>query len=165
MFVVLNSGIQDVAVIGDSQEQVMKHIAERPDRAPASVFAGEGAARFNEIWSYPDMGLRLYFLNKRVEMIELQQPFLGKVRGTLVKVFQFQRPQGVPWDEFVIRAFGTPAAKAAGGQFGSEALFYSWGDISFNSMGPNQVAIYKTPEIQTYRINNFGKTFQLLNSQ
>lgn len=163
--VVLNSGIPDVVVLGDSEQQVLKHLPAQPERAPATIFTGPDAIKMNEIWSYPDQGLRLYFLNSRVEMIELQQPFLGKVRGTLVRVFQFERPKDTPWDEFIIKGFGEPIARAAGGKFGSEALFYPWGDISYNSMGPNQVALYKTPEIQNYRLNNFGKSLQLFQTK
>jgi hypothetical protein len=159
--VVLNYGIPDLVVLGDSEEQVRKHIEAKPDRAPASQFFEPGAFRINDVWSYGDMGLRLYFLNGRVEMIELQQPFLAKVRGTWVRVFQFERAQGTSWDEVIVKGFGTPKARAAGGQFGAEALFYSWGDITYNSMGPNQVALYKTPEIQAYRLNNFGKLLRL----
>ena len=65
------------------------------------------------------------------------------------------------WEEYLVRELGDPVLRASGGTFGSEALFYAWGDISYNHSGPNEIAIYKDPDIITYRQSNFGRDMRL----
>jgi hypothetical protein len=36
-------------------------------------------------------------------------------------------------------------------------MFYPWGDISYNRMGTNELAIYRDPSISSFRQKHFGR--------
>lgn len=159
MEVNLYSGVQDFAKIGDSEgsivERAKKWNAEIVDLGKPAV--GEERLAFTKYYHFKDLGMKLYYRNTRVALIELQEPFRGNIQGKRLKVFSFAPPSGSTWEELLVKEFGAPVVKASGGRFGAEAFFYSWGDISFNRMGPNELALYRDPEISNYRQKNFGR--------
>jgi len=89
-------------------------------------------------------------------LLEFQEPFRGKILGKTLPLFTLQ-PNDKKWDEQVFRALGEPIARTSGGRLGSEGFFYSWGDISFNKTGINELALYRDPSIARFRIKFFGR--------
>ena len=65
------------------------------------------------------------------------------------------------WEKLITRQLGPPVLRVSGGRLNSQSLFYPWGDISFNNMGPNQLALYRDAEVGKYRQNDFGRELQL----
>jgi hypothetical protein len=148
-------GVQNLVRLSDTESEIMSHargLAKKGDVSPALT-----ALKFTQVVGVETEGVRAYLRNGRVALIELQEPFKGGIQGKKIKLFPFTIPPGKSWDEALIREFGEPELRASGGSFGSEALFYSWGDISYNRMGPNQIAVYRDPDIAQYRKQNFGR--------
>lgn len=155
----LYSGIPEFAKLGDSEEtlkdrtkRLEPEISELPPRTVAS-----DQPNFTKVYYFRDYGLRAFFQAARVALIQLQDPFRGTIQGKKLQIFSFAPPEGASWEDLLIREFGTPVVKASGGRFGSEGFFYSWGDISFNRMGPNELAIYRDSLISNFRQKNFGR--------
>jgi len=155
----LYSGVPEFAKLGDSEGQLLERskilkpeITEIP-RQPNS----EDRLSFTKILSYKPVGVRVYMRHNRVALIELQEPFRGNISGKKLQVFSFAPPSGDSWEAALIKEFGNPAVRASGGRFGSEAFFYSWGDVSFNRMGPNEIAIYRDSDISNVRQKSFGR--------
>lgn len=155
----LYSGVQGVAKIGDSESQLL----DRGKRWNPEVIdggrqvSGERATNWSKVYAFKDLGMKVYFVAGRVALIELQEPFRGKIQGKKMQIFSFAPPEGSSWEDTIVKEFGTPQVKASGGRFGAEAFFYAWGDISFNRMGPNELAIYRDREISPIRQKSFGR--------
>jgi hypothetical protein len=164
MVIHLYSGIRNFVKLGDSELDV-KRVAglsydqeNIPADPPASTLR---AVQVSHLFYYKDIGTKIYFREGRVVLIETQEPFKGEIQGKNLKVFFFELRQDKTWGEVLEREFGSPLARGAGGRFGAEALFYPWGDISFNRMGPNEIALYTDPAISLYRQRNFGREIRL----
>jgi hypothetical protein len=156
----LFNGIRGVVNLGDSPSQ----LKERFKREPTSVIkvpAGGDLAglKVDQCLEYKDIGANVYFRNGKIVLIEIQDPFKGEIQGKKLKLFSFgPAPEGSKsWEEALIRHFGTPGTRASSGRFGAESFFYNWGDIAFTKNGPNQVALYREPEIAVWRQKNFGR--------
>jgi len=154
------AGIDDLVRLSDTETQ----IATRTKRERKKIDLGDNtefkALRLAYLLHFKDAGVKAYFRNGRVALLEVQEPFHGTIQNKRIKIFPFNIPTGGSWEEALKREFGAPQASVSGGRLGSQALFYSWGDISFNGMGPNQIALYRDAEISTYRQNNFGRVVE-----
>jgi len=154
----LNSGIRGIASLGDSESQIQQRNKHLPAKTTVKEEPGLERLKFTHFYYIQEMGARVYFRNGRVELIAIQEPFRGAVQGTSLRVFSLTAlPEGKKWDSVLTRELGGPSSRASGGRFGSEALFYAWGDISFNRSGPNEIAIYREQDISRYRQKNFGR--------
>jgi hypothetical protein len=153
----LYSGIRGVANLGDSWSQVQQVCKWRTVSLELPSGSDENRIQFSEAHSIPDLGTRLYFRDGRIALIEIQEPFKGSIQGKTLKLFDFKPPPDKSWDDVLQLQFGPPLARASGGRFGSEANFYSWGDISYNRMGTNELAIYRDATISNFRQKHFGR--------
>jgi len=154
----LYSGIPDIVRLGENEPQFIARskTLKRTKHERRETAAAEKVS-YSHMYSLDDVGIRVYFRNNRVALVELQDPFRGSIHGRKIKLFSLAPPEGTSWEELLIREFGMPQARASGGKLGSEALFYFWGDISYNRMGPNELALYRDHDIYQYRLNNFGR--------
>ncbi|MBI4404342.1 MAG: hypothetical protein HY537_09290 [Deltaproteobacteria bacterium] len=159
----LYGGIDQVARLGDTESKVLQRAAwaERKTVTPPQETAEYS---FGPVYFFPDAGMRVYFRFGYVALIEVQEPFNGPVHGKKLRLFSFSTAPGDSWEETLRKEFGPPNLHADGGRLGSQALFYSWGDIAFNRMGPNQVALYRDPAVLKYRQKYFGRVVTLFNN-
>ncbi len=155
----LYSGVHKVARLGDSEGAVLEKVKVwDPQVFDIARQSTEEQINFNKALLIKKLGMRLYFRKSRLVLIELQEPFRGNIQGKRLGLFSFSLPAGSSsWESSLIKEFGTPNARASGGRFGAESFFYSWGDISFNRMGPNEVGIYREKDIANFRQKNFGR--------
>lgn len=110
---------------------------------------------------FPDLGIKVFYRNKKAVLILFQEPFQGLLRTSNIKLFPFESaPQG-SWEDYLIKKLGKPKWIVTGGRLNSKGLYYSWGDISFNAMGPNQIALYRDPAFLKYREKDFGREISL----
>lgn len=157
----LYSGVEEVVRLGDLESDIQARSKEVSERVDLSSNADAQEAQFSHLLHFKAIGIRAYFRHSRVALIEIQEPFRGEVRGKRLKIFPFAAQQGRSWDEVIMRELGEPTMRVSGGRLSSEALFYSWGDISFNGMGPNEIALYRQAEVGTFRQKNFGRVIKL----
>jgi len=154
----LFSGMPMVAKLGDSEKQFLERATKfGPEKAEVVRNSASEGIKLSGIYALKDYGMRVYLRNGRVAMIELQDPFRGGVVGKKVKVFNLSTSGNSPWEKILIREFGIPTVRAAGGRLSSEAFFYSWGDVSFNKMGPNEIALYRDWDLANLRQKSFGR--------
>ncbi len=155
----LYSGVPEFAKLGDSEGQLLDRSKKiKPEITDLTrKITSEDKLSFTKILTFKPLGMRVYFRHGRVALIELQEPFRGAIQGKKLQVFSFATPTGGSWEETLIKEFGNPVVRASGGRFGSEAFFYSWGDISFNRMGPNELAIYRDTDLSAFRQKAFGR--------
>ncbi len=157
----LYSGIRQIVNIGDPEDKVLRAAPQwTPERVDLSADPGVDRVKFSHMLFFKEIGTRAYFRNGRVALIEVQDPFEGVVQGKKLRVFRMS-PTTPSWEANLITELGMPSARAGGGTFGSEALYYEWGDVSFNGSGPNEIAIYRDPVIAKYRQNHFGRKIKL----
>lgn len=161
----LYSGIRSLVSLGDTEAQMRQRSELAPERTPASAEPGLEKAGISHIFTFKDRGTRVYFKGGRAVWIAMQEPFRGTIQGKKLKIFTFAAPGEKTWEEILVRELGEPSARAAGGRLGSEALFYPWGDISYNKMGPNEVALYRDQEIARMRLRNFGRDVKFFPSE
>jgi hypothetical protein len=154
-------GIEPWVRLGDSQSQVMSRLRGQWDKLDISGNAELAAAGVTEALKLSDHGVKAYFRNDRVVLIELQSPFEGKIQGRKVVLFPYQGRALASWEETLKRDFGPPNSQASGGGLGSDCFFYSWGDISFNNVGANQLALYRDASIAAYRQKNYGRVLKI----
>lgn len=162
MEVSLYTGIDSVARMDESESSVSARTQFSPEKfevADSELLA----LKFTSGVHFKDVGVKAYFRNGRVALIEVQEPFAGIVQGKKYQLFPFLSSNGKTWQETITREFGIASNHSDGGRFGSESLFYGWGDISYNGMGPNQLALYRDPEIAKYRMKNFGRVIKFWN--
>lgn len=154
----LYSGVQAMAKIGDSEGQVLDRAKRwKPEVIELPRQVNDERVSWSKLYQFKELGMRVYFRHGRVALIELQEPFRGSIQGKKLQVFSFAAPTGASWEVTIIKEFGNPQVRASGGRFGAEAFFYAWGDISFNRMGPNELAIYRDRDISTLRQKSFGR--------
>lgn len=154
-------GIDRLARLNDSEKAVEASSLLTPKRFNLDPGSELASMRFTHGVSFEEAGLRVYFRNGRVVLIEVQEPFRGSIHGRKLNLFPLMKAPQSSWEETLLREFGQPLTHATGGRFGSEALFYAWGDISFNGAGPNQIALYRDLRIANYRQKNFGRVLEL----
>ena len=148
MAIHLYSGIRNFVSLGDGESDVRRLTKfsfaqeEIPLNPPTTTLR---TVDVSHLFFYKDLGTKVYFRKGRVVLIEVQEPFKGVVQGKNLKVFQFELRPDKTWAEILEREFGGALARGAGGRFGAEALFYGWGDISFNRNGPNEIAARARP--------------------
>ncbi len=157
----LHTGIRQLVNVGDSEEKVMERSQWKPERVDLSKDPGVDRVKFSHMLFFKEIGTRAYFRNGRVALIEVQDPFKGVIQGKKIEVFKLANSSPETWDQVLIGELGQPNMRAGGGTFGSEALYYGWGDISFNGSGPNEIAIYRDPEIIKFRQTSFGRKINL----
>lgn len=156
----LYSGIQDLAKIDDSEPKLLERAkawSYEVSETPRDIAEDRNRLVFPKVFHFKDVGMRVYLRQGRVALIELQEPFRGVIQGKKLQVFSFAAPEGTSWEDALVREFGSPTVRASGGRFGAESFFYSWGDVSFNRMGPNQLAIYRDKDISNFRQKSFGR--------
>jgi hypothetical protein len=157
----LYSGIRQVVNINETEEKALERGTYKPERVDLSAEPGVDRVKFSHLLFYKEVGVRAYFRNGRVALIEVQDPFQGNVQGHRLPIFKLTNADPDHWDRMLIAELGVPNARMGGGNFGSEALYYSWGDISFNAKGPNEIAVYRDPEIAKYRQTSFGRKIKI----
>ena len=155
------SGIRSVVNLNDTEEKILERRPWRPERVDLSREPAAERVKFSHLLFFKEIGVRAYFRNGRVVLIEVQDPFQGVVQGKRLAVFNLTNADPNKWDQLLIGEFGEPQARMGGGNLGSEALFYSWGDIAFNAKGPNEIAIYRDPEIAKFRQTGFGRKIKI----
>lgn len=157
----LYSGIRQLVNINETEEKVLEKSSWKPERVDLSQDPGVDRVKFSHMLFFKEVGTRAYFRNGRVALIEIQDPFQGVVQGKKISVFKLEKVEPAGWDQVLIAELGTPNSRASGGTFGSEALFYGWGDVSYNANGPNEIAIYRDPEIMKFRETKFGRKIKI----
>ncbi len=156
----LFTGISSLVKLGDTYPGVTKRIPYPFEKLPENEDLK--ALRLTQAIYYRDLGLRVYFRRTGAVLITLQEPFKGTLRTKKIPLFPFgPAPQGT-WEEVLVKELGPPDFVVSGGRLNSKALFYSWGDISFNAMGPNQLALYRDPSVIKFREKNFGREVQVM---
>lgn len=159
MEISLFSGIEGLARIGDTESIVRgrsKHMFKSTTVDPEMKGIG-----FEKILELNEIGVKLYFRHSIIALIEIQDPFQGIIIGKKTRLFPFSIATGEGWEETLIKEFGRPDQHSTGGRFSSQAFYYQWGDVAFNRMGPNQLAIYRDPNVLKFRQKNFGRTLKL----
>ena len=160
MEVNLFAGIEKLAKLGDNEEMVIKRTAWTKVKTIEVSIPDQREFGFSKILHIPDAGARVYLRYGYTSLILLQEPFHGNILGKKFKVFTFSIPGGNTWEEALVKELGAPTSKGDGGRFGSESLMYSWGDIAFNRMGPNELALYRDQTMAKFRQKNFGRVVQ-----
>ena len=155
------SGIPAIARLGETLSQVTSRTTFPYVKVPLSEDPSLEKLNFTEGLHFTTLGIHVYFRRMGVTLIVAQEPFRGVIANKKIKLFSFAVPPVENWETHLFKELGLPDTRASGGRFGSEILFYEWGDISYNRMGPNQIAIYRDPEIKTYRQTNFGRELSL----
>lgn len=157
----LFTGIPKLAKLGDSYQVLTQTIPHSYESLPLPEAPEFQALKISQAVLYPALGLRIYFRREGAVLITLQEPFKGKIRSKKIDLFPFVRSPAGTWEEYLIKQLGIPDFTVSGGRLNSKGLFYSWGDISFNAMGPNQLALYREPSIAKYREKSFGREITL----
>lgn len=157
----LYAGIPALAKIGDSREAVKERGRFSPSRALSSIDESLTKIGITDAFFYSKIGTRVYFRADHVVLIELQEPFRGIVKTSNLPIFPFALPPGNSWEELLVKDFGPPTNRVQGGRLASDSLFYNWGDISYNRMGPNQIALYRDTDIRKYRETSFGRVIEM----
>ena len=162
----LSTGIQSLARLGESEAAVLQRTAAwNQKKIPLSSLNQTDMPAFNHVIFFPDFGTRVYFLRGLVALIEVQEPFQGGIVGKELSVFALKPPPGESWRGALIRQFGPPEYEVAGGRLRSRSLFYSWGDVAFNRMGPNELALHRNTKVKQYREKNFGRVIQFFSTK
>ena len=158
----LYSGIRGVVNINDTEDKLLENKQYHPEKTDLSNEPGVDRIKFTHMLFFKEIGTRAYFRNGRVALIEIQDPFQGTIQGKKLKVFKLANATpDDSWDRILIAEFGQPTQRMGGGSFSSEAMYYGWGDIAFNAKGPNEIAIYRDPEISKYRQTGFGRKIKI----
>lgn len=161
LIISLNSGIRGYVVIGDREDSVISRCPWEAKKTVIPKSSMLASLRFTTLIFYPQIGTRIYFRNGKVGLIEIQDPFQGEIQGKKLRVFRMSAAAPGKWADVLIQEFGIPQAQVAGGVMNSEGLFYKWGDMSFNASGPNEIAIYRDPQLLKFRQKNFGRKLEL----
>ena len=157
----LFTGIPKLAKLGDSYQILTQTIPHPYEALPLPEAPEFQVLKISQAVLYPALGLRIYFRREGAVLITIQEPFKGKIRSKKIDLFPFARSPAGTWEAYLIKQLGIPDFTVSGGRLNSKGLFYSWGDISFNAMGPNQLALYREPSIAKYREKNFGREITL----
>lgn len=165
MEISLFTGIPGVARIGESFTEVNQRKVHPHERLDFKDDPEIVKLKITDALVFPTLGTKIYFRRTGAVLIVSQEPFKGSIKNKKIRLFSFSVPAVSDWGELLLRELGQPQARASGGRFGSEGLFYSWGDLSYNRMGPNQLALYRDLEVGKYRLNNFGREVQMFPGQ
>ncbi len=161
----LYSGVPQIALLGDTASIVRTRLPPDPKKKDLKDVPELAALGFSEMYdNSAETGMRIYIRRGRVALIEIQEPFHGNVRGKKLNLFSLSKPDAGTWSEMLIQQFGTPQQQASGGRLNSQAFFYPWGDISFNGQGPNEIALYRDPQLLSYRQHNFGRVVKFFDN-
>jgi hypothetical protein len=155
------AGISKVARMGDPESLVLKNTLFKAVPEPVDAASDLGKLGFTKIISFDEIGVRVFIRHSQVAMIEVHDHFPGVIEGKGNKPFGAPTPPEKGWEEALVQLYGFPQTRATGGRLGSAALFYSWGDISFNRVGPNEIALYQAPDIAAFRQKDFGQGLSL----
>lgn len=160
----LYSGIRNFVRLGIPEDVLKKNTSFPAERVEIQSRSPAASLEQVEVTHYLDfrtVGTKVYFRQDRAVLIEIQDPFKGKIQGKNLDLFQMSKPEKGSWEASLERIFGGPVARASGGSFGEECLFYPWGDISYNRNGPSQLALYRDQSISRYRQKSFGRELRL----
>lgn len=156
------SGVVGIAQIGDSEAAILSRVKWQSKKSPLPKNHALTKIRFSHMVAFPESGIRAYFRNDKVALLEIQDPFLGEIQGTRLRVFLLTNTKQEKWEDVLQAELGRqPRARYGNGKLNSEAFFYDWGDIAFNASGPNEIAVYRDPEIAKYRQTNFGRKLEM----
>jgi len=158
----LFTGIDKLVKLGDPVSMTLKQNPQGYEKISISDSDELKALKIEEGLAYPGLGLKIYYRASGAALVILQEPFAGKIRSKKIALFPFSTSPSGTWEEYLTKELGIPDFTVTGGRLNSKALFYSWGDISFNAMGPNQLALYRDSLIAKYREKNFGRELQIL---
>ncbi len=161
MEVSIFTGVPGLARIGQSARDVEQNASHPFQRQPVDKTTELGKMGFSEVFIFKDIGSKVYFRRDGVGLITMQEPFKGRIKGKNIKLFSFAVPPVANWETLLIKELGEPEGRSSGGRLGSEGLFYSWGDLSYNRMGPNELALYRNADLAKYRLKNFGREIEL----
>jgi hypothetical protein len=158
----LYTGIKDIARLGDSETEFTNHIKtlKSEKKAPTNESKLDKIG-FTQCYDLPESGILVCLRQGRVALVEVRPPFFGTVMGKNFKVFGFSIPSNKTWDQVLLRQFGDPVVKATGKGLGTEIYFYSWGDVTYNRLGPTEMAIYRDADVGNLRQKNTGKVMRL----
>lgn len=157
----LYTGVPGLAKLGESYTTVTTNTKHKYVKFPIEPTSELGKLGYTQEFEFKQLGARVYFKRDGVGMITLQEPFKGQIKGKKIKLFSISPPPGYNWETQLEKEFGEPEARASGGKLGSNGMFYNWGDVSYNRMGPNQLSLYRNKELQEYRLKNFGRDLVL----
>lgn len=163
LYINLYSGIGDVALLGEALPSVEGRKWRKREISTRSVPEATRLSLERGL-EFQDIGVRVYFRHGAVALIEVQEPFQGFVAGRTNPMFGGKPTSGESWREVLIKDYGRPSGEGMGGRFGARALFYRWGDVSFNGLGPSQISLYRHEDIAEYRKQNFGRQLRLFNN-
>jgi hypothetical protein len=106
------SGIVGLIQLGDTEQAILSRVKWTNKRAELPKSHGLAKMRFSHMMYFPDGGVRAYFRNDKVALIEVQNPFSGEVQGTRLSVFKLtSTQQSEKWDEVIQNEFGPPTAR------------------------------------------------------
>jgi hypothetical protein len=158
----LFTGLSKVVKLGDPVSITLKQNPQGYEKISISDSDELKSLKIEEGLAYPGLGLKIYYRHSGAALILLQEPFAGKIRSKKIALFPFEPSPVGTWEEYLVKELGIPDFTVTGGRLNSKALFYPWGDISFNAMGPNQLALYRDNKIAKYREKNFGRELQIM---
>jgi len=157
----LYSGVSEIALIGETQTEFDQHRRLILDRGPASSPGGLESVGVSQVFDYSNVGTRVFMKAGRVAMISMRRPFRGEIENKKMTLFETNRPRDKTWKEVLIEKLGNPIHEITAGIIGTSGLFYAWGDVAYNAMGPNEIALYRDYEIAKYRKDHLGEDVQI----
>lgn len=158
----LFTGISGLLKLGDSSTKVTTAVSSPFEKLKLVQTKEVTQLQLSDVLFFKELGLKVYFRKNGAVLITLQEPFKGNVRTKNIALFPFGPCPTGDWESFLTKELGIPDFKLTGGRFNSVSLFYSWGDMSFNNNGPNELALYRDPQVRKYREKNFGRELHLL---
>lgn len=153
------TGIPDLVRLGDPPSVTLRQIKKKSVEVPVES-AELQELKIEKILHFPEVGLKVFYRGKKAVMILLKEPFHGILRTSNIKLFPFLFGPRGGWEKHLIKKLGKPQWIISGGKLNSKGLFYPWGDIAFNAMGPNQLALYRDTALFKFREKNFGRELQ-----
>lgn len=158
----LYTGIHSLIKLGDTRSVVAKVMPEKGNQNDLSEFTDFPDCKIIEGINYKKLGITAYFNRSGAALIILEEPFKGNIRSKKINLFSLGPPPvSGTWGEFLSKELGAPDFVVTGGNLNSTGFFYSWGDITFNASGPNQVALYRDSSIRNYREKYFGRKLKM----
>jgi hypothetical protein len=159
----LFTGINPLIKLGDPQGVVGKAMPLTGSKVDLSEFSDFPDCKIVDGLIYKKLGITAYFNRSGAVLIILEEPFKGNIRSKKINLFALGPSPGAgTWSDFLNKELGSPDFVVTGGSLNSTGFFYSWGDISFNASGPNQVALYRDPAVRKYREKFFGRRLKIL---
>jgi len=158
----LFTGISGLLKLGDSYNKVTTAISSPFEKLTLAETKEVTQLKLSDVIFFKQWGLKVYFRKNGAVLITLQEPFKGNVRTKNIALFPFGPCPTGDWELFLTKELGIPDFKLTGGRFNSASLFYSWGDMSFNNNGPNELALYRDPLVRKFREKNFGRELHLV---